>query len=286
MSENVTNVNVNETQKSEKKEEAVKPAKIIIAPQEFKTHTEGQITTTSDLTKLINELFGAAFNDFVGCKIYVWNGSVPIPQGLTMFMGMGNFYVDLYFEKNNSNVKTGIMDNLIPANSSDNSSNFARLNRVCGGGVSRAWALNKDTKDALVEFVPGYVEGMKNFNPNWDLRIVEESVPMNSFSGVSKITVRVMGFDLNAIVGKIYGTHEDYTNDDSRVKYDYQCLPIMRSNKGFAYGYNVMNPNMAYNIEFVVQILRNDRSIISAMQDAIGMIPVASGDNFVRYNRS
>ena len=280
MSENMTNVNVTE---ATKEAEENKSKFIEIEPMEFKSHTEGQITTTADLTNLVNELFGSAFNDYIGCRIYVWNGSLPvIPQILTASMCIGNFYVDLMFEQNNNGVKTGIISNLESATSNEASA-IERLSRVCGGGSNRIWNLNQETKDALVEFLPGYVYGNKNYKPLWDYRIVEDPVLVNGYSPTQKVTLRVIGLELDSIIGAIYGTREDYKDRESKIKYDYHCIPIMRSNRGIVYGYSV---NLNLNVEYVVQILRNDRSIIAAMQEAIGINPVTINNGFTRYNRT
>lgn len=276
MSETMTNATV-ETKKENE------PINIgVETPLEFKTHTEGHITTTRNLTDIVNQLFASVLNDYVGCRIYVYNGSnSALPRELTFNMCIGNLYVDLYFEKNQS--KAGGIDNLELINK-EGSSSIERLTRVCGGGSSRVYNLNKDTKDALVEFIPAYVKGMKNFNPMWNFRIVEEAIPVNTFSGQYKSILRVMALDVDTIVGKIYGTKIHPDDKDEPVKYDYHCLPIMRSMNRAAIDYMNQNQNAAINNEFVIQILRNDRSIISAMQEAIGLAPNFSG-NYVPYNR-
>lgn len=274
MSETMTNANV-ETKKENE------PINIgVETPLEFKTHTEGHITTTRNLTDIINQLFASVLNDYVGCRIYVHDGSTSLRNELTFGMYLGNLYVDLYFEKNQN--KAGGIDNLELV-SKEASSSIERLSRVCGGGSSRVYNLNKDTKDALQEFIPGYVKGMKNFNPMWNSRIVEEAIPVNTFSGQYKSILRVMALDVDTIVGKIYGTKVHPDDNDEPVKYDYHCLPIMRSMNRSAIDYMNQNSNMI-NKEFVIQILRNDRSIISAMQEAIGLAPNFGG-SYVPYNR-
>lgn len=285
MSETMTNANV-ETKKENE------PINIgVETPLEFKTHTEGQITTTRNLTDIINQLFASVLNDYAGCRIYAYDGgnnaipnSLPnaLPKELTNNMFIGNLYVDLYFEKNHNNA--GGIDNLELINK-EGSSSVERLSRVCGGGPSRVYNLNKDTKEALQEFIPGYVKGMKNFNPMWYYRIVEEAIPVNTFSGQYKSILRVMALDVDTIVGKIYGTKIHPDDKDEPVKYDYHCLTIMRSMNRATINYmNSQNQNAVINNEFVIQILRNDRSIISAMQEAIGLAPNFGG-SYVPYNR-
>ena len=54
--------------------------------------------------------------------------------------------------------------------------------------------------------------------------------------------------------------------------------------------YNNLNataaPTMVDNAEYAIQILRNDRSIVNAMMEAIGLPQQAVGPmNYTRYNR-
>lgn len=270
MSENVTNKNVEEA-----KEEYV-PYSIDVTPLPFESHTEGRITNTLDLKRLVNEMFGTSFNDYSGCNIYILDGAVNLPVDIMRFMSIGNLYVDLYFEKNNSKVRGGILDNLEAP--SESNSNLERMRHVCQNN-NRMWNLTKETKEALMEFLPG--SNIKGFNPRWDLRAVEETVQNNAYSTQPTVCLHVIGLDLNSIIAKIYGTKENPDDDDSKVIYDYQCMPIARSNKGITYGYQQIG-----RPEFVVQILRNNLSIIGAMQDALGISnPIPNSSNFTPYVR-
>lgn len=271
MSENVTNTNVEEV----KKEEENTPYTIDVAPMPFDVQTEGRITSTVDLKSLIGQMFSASFNDYVGCKIYVFDGSVMLPAEISRFMTPGSLYVDLYFEKNNNKTRNGILDNL-EAPQEKSGSNLERMARVCEDRHARMWYLTKETKEALMEFLPGsYVKG---FNPRWDLRAVEETNG-NAYNVQQTVCTHVIGLDLNAVVAKIYGTREDPNDPKSKVIYDYQCVPLARSNKG-ATSY-MMQPTQT---EFVIQILRNSLSIIGATQDALGYYMASNTTSgFTRY---
>lgn len=269
MSENMTNKNVEEA----KKEEYV-PYSIDVTPLPFQKHMEGRITSTLDLKNLVGQLFTACFNDYVGCNIYVMDGSIVLPGDIVRFMTPGSLYVDIYFEKNASKARSGILDNLETPKESNSGLN--RLRNVCNNNT-RMWYLTKETKEALLEFLPG--SNMRGYNPCWDIRSVEEAVSNSNIYAQPTVCLKVIGLDLNAIVAKIYGTKEDPDDPKSKVIYDYQCMPIARSNKGMVYGYR---PDA--RTEFVVQILRNNLSIIGATQDALGVnavIPTTNG--FTRY---
>jgi len=257
-----------------------------VTPQKFNKHTEGLITSTSSIAELIGQLFGSVFNDYSGCNVYLYNGSYPIiPNNLKFSMLPGNLYVDLFFEKNNS--QAGGIDNVELINENSKSELMPRLTRVCGGGSVRTYNLNKETKDCLLEFVPGYNPDNNKFNPCWNERIFEQNVNVNVYNNITKSVLKVIALDVDAIIGKIYGTRQD---DEGPLKYDYHCIPIARSAKGMVMYYNNLNataaPTMVDNAEYAIQILRNDRSIVNAMMEAIGLPQQAVGPmNYTRYNR-
>ena len=289
MSESVANKiqdKVNEMEQNNK------PARLEVDPLVFPKHTEGYITSTREITDRISEAFGV-FRDYVGCRVYAYMLGMPIPQQIAQYMIPGNFYCDIYFEMAN-NPNNGGFPNLELINSHDkNARPLDILRSVCGGSSNTTtYRVNNETLDMISVFLPGYSPKGNSINPQWNLRIVEDSVLVNSYSPTQKVAVRVIGLDVDAIMGLIYGTQDEDAETDNEgnkpIRYDYHCIPLATSLQSRV---NVVNNNLTtaeqmYNQEYVIQVLRNDRSIISAMQRAIGVAPNSFSNSYVPYNRN
>jgi hypothetical protein len=264
------------------------PARLEIEPMKFPTHTQGHITNTREIASRISDAF-AIFRDFVGCKVYAYTGNQSLPQPVYADMRLGNFYADLYFElvKNNNG-----MPNLELINDPDrhNMSMLDRIRMVSNSGNASTYRVNKDTLDMISEFLPGY--SPRGFNPHWESRIVEEYAYVNTYlQSNRKVNVRVMGLDVDAIMGLIYGIYDEADKDkdinDRAVKYDYHCIPIATSMQNYVNYYTPTTPqDQMFNQEYVIQVLRNDRSIISAMQKAIGINPNMNSQRYIPYIRN
>lgn len=282
---NVSNPEVTKVEKPEAEAETEKqPCTIYLEkPLDFVVHTEGQITTTVNITRMINNTLSVLFNDYVGCHVYVYTGGFmnTLDQWLTSNMHVGYLYTDLFFEKNNSS--GGGIDNIDFVNRSANN-DLQRLRRATNTFTSRLYELTEDTKEALTELMPGYVEKMKN--PDrvcmWDRRVVETTTPMAPYNNQPKVTLEVRALDVDAIIGKLFGTKvidQELAKKDkikatkeAKVKYDYHCMPLTRALSGYnAYNYAYQNANLYTQPDYVVQILRNNRSIIAATQEAMGI---------------
>ena len=72
MEQNVTNPEVNATEEAKKTENVVEVVKLDMkAHAEFEAVADTAITTTDDLGKVINSIFGEVFNDYYGCSLKV-----------------------------------------------------------------------------------------------------------------------------------------------------------------------------------------------------------------------
>ena len=266
---------VDENRDKAKKEAA--PARLIAEPRVFEADTMAHITSTSDLTKIINETLLSVFRDYVGCRMWIYDGTTNICQDMTLASTMipGNLYVDLYFDKQPDGVGGKIPNLELVGN--DNSDTMARLQRVTGfNGGHRVYNVTKTTKETLTEFLSGYMTGVKNQNLFWPNRIREEATQTTFFNNQQKVVVRVVGISVDALMGLVYGSKTNVMDPEEPIRYDYHCLPVCGSMKNRMTYYNGFQPGPngqavpIYNNEYVIQILRNDRSIIAHMQEAIG----------------
>lgn len=272
----------------EKYDEVVKanePATLEMEPLELPVHTQGYITNTIKLAKLVSELF-AIFKDYDGCRIYSYmgpNAPEKLEPNATKFMSLGNLYVDLFFSKNSNSAALGI-DNLELAGAANSSASMLeRVRNVCGTAMHRTYNVTKDTTDILKNYLPGF--GLPNFDPAWNSRIVEIN---NQQPYSSSVIVKIAGLSLDAIMGTIYGLYtseEEKANDKNgrNPHYDYHCVVLANSMAG-------MNP-MMYNRpmneqHYVIQVLRNDRSIIDATREAIGMTPMTQANGYIPFVRN
>lgn len=263
MSETVNKIQQQVDEKAKENE----PYRLEVEPCEFPTQTEGYITTTAELTNLVGELF-SVFRDYAGSKIYPYAGQ-PMHPDIQRIMAPGVLYVDLFFEMNKNG--TG-MESLELISSLDSSaSGLDRVRSVLGNlGNEAVYTVNKKTRDVISQFLPGYNPESKNFNPMWGSRIVEEANYASVYgSPQRRTTVRIIGLCLDEILAYVYGKYDP--DEDRKVqKYDYHAIILatsMNRQNGYA---NYGDPNFRLESDYVVQVLRNDRAIIGAMQKAIG----------------
>lgn len=260
------------------------PMKLESIPIEFPTHTQGYITNTLEIAHRISESLNV-FRDYAGCRPYCFMGQ-PFPREIAKTMILGNLYVDLYFEKDVGDM-TGFENLIAVGQDEGNMSNLDHIKSVCGGIHNvTTFKLNKDTLDMLSEFLPTYNPMGKSGDPMWNTRIIEELSTAGTYlNNRSKISVRVMGLSIDNFMNLIYGTND---KDDPKVdkngkpfiRYDYHCIPIANSMVRInAYGNS--QPTGALDQEYVVQVLRNDRSIITAMQKNIGLTNISGGGNYL-----
>lgn len=288
MSENtVKNTQVTQPQIPTQQENAEDIYELCLDPRKFERHSEAQITSTSDLTKLINESF-SILTDYSGCRVYIFNGSNPdIPPEIRQTMAPGCLYADLYFNKNDHT--GGKYESLVPANSKDGNSDLAnklaRIGAITNNSqVQNPYVLNKETKDMLTPYLSGYFGVRKQFNPMWNSRLISEITQVNPWmSQNQRVVLRCIGADVDALMGLVYGVNDNPKDPNAQVRYDYHCMPVATSMKNrMMYGYA---PTMGYGNEYVIQILRNDRKIIGAMRDAIGMDMRPVGSTYTPVNQ-
>ena len=265
------------------------PLRLESQPIEFPTHTQGYITNTIEIARRISEALNV-FRDYAGCRPYCFMGQ-PFPTEIARTMILGNLYVDLYFEKD-AGEPTGF-ENLKLVGESDGAeaSPLDRVRSVCGGiNNATTYKVNKDTLEMLSEFLPTYNPQGNSGNPLWNVRIIEELSTAGTYLGNrNKISVRVIGLSVDNFMNLIYGTNDpdDQKTDKSGrpfIRYDYHCIPIANSMARIN-AYGNAQPTGALDQEYVVQVLRNDRSIISAMQKSIGITNMAGGGNYVPRNQ-
>lgn len=279
-----------------------KPAELSVKPCEFPVHTQGYITNTLEVTKLVSSLF-SVFRDYAGCAVYSYIGqsAQTINPELLKTVIYGSFYVDLYFKKNDSSTAIGL-ENLIPASGGDSGNVLNRIKAVCGTGMRNVYNLNADTKHILLKYLSGY-QPVGNFNPMWDRRIVEvpdvQSIPTYNMVGGNPnnvpVILKVSMLSLDAIMGTIYGRYTSEEEEESdktgrNPRYDYHCVPLTTSVAGvnpmtYSNMQNMSAEDRANSQQYVIQILRNDRSIIEATQKAIGYTPITQVNGYIPYIR-
>lgn len=300
MSEN-TNILEKTQEKVNENVEANKPAELDVEPREFPIHTQGYITNTDEVVKLVSSLFGI-FKDYAGCNVYAYMGQSAKTSDPAVLntVAFGSFYVDLYFKKDNNSAAIG-MDNLILTSDTKGGSALSRLSALSGNNMHKVYMLNDDTKSILLKYLSGYQP--VGFNPMWEKRIVEvpdvQAAPtytymMNNNTNVPVI-LRVEKLSLDAIIAEIYGRYADSEEKDAdknkkNPHYDYHCIPLTTSVAGISpMLYGVMQQMTAEervnSQKWVIQILRNDRAIIEATQKAIGYNPVGQVNGYVPYIR-
>ena len=269
----------------DEQQKQAEPARLEANPIEFPTHTQGYITNTIEIAGRISDSLNV-FRDYAGCRPYCFMGQ-PFPTEIARTMILGNLYVDLYFEKDAGEL-TGF-ENLTLVGSGDDGSKtpMDKLRSVCGGiHNATTYRVNKDTLDMLSEFLPTYNPMGNSGNPMWNIRVIEELSTAGTYlNNKNKISVRVIGLSIDNFMNLIYGTNDP---DDQKVdkngkrfiRYDYHCIPIANSMARInAYGNT--QPTGALDQEYVVQVLRNDRSIINAMQKSIGLTNSIGSGNYL-----
>lgn len=162
-------------------------------------------TSTKKLAILIREKLQTQFHDLKGCRIdYDFNTR--------------NFVTTLVFENNASDVPEGKIKNLVnvakeaPQGRDLFAANRALQNKYHGN----TYALSKETKILLSEFMYGGRDGNKPDSKSWNRNVKEHLEPANAaYSGIAynfnrfdseRILILVTGIDIRVLLRKLYGT--------------------------------------------------------------------------------
>lgn len=224
-----------------------KKTTINIEPIEFDGLLASKLTTTVELSRLINSMFRPIFRDYEGCVIQL------DPQGIFQLM--------LYFSVPTPGAAiadSGRIANVEPIVKpvTDANDAMARIRNINNINSARKNELTQDTKDALSEFMYGYSEA--NPKINWN-QLVTEITDRATFNGYT-IHVAVKGLDLLRVIRKIYGNKKD----GNYVEYRVTCNRPLN------------------NTNYLIFIEQVDTKMVEKMCHEAGMIPTTGSLQMVR----
>lgn len=220
-------------------ETATKKSKINVEqPYEFDGLLKSKITTTFELSQVINRLFKPIFHDYEGCTI------LPDQFGI--------FQLTLFFkdrgEKDPGKIKN-VQSITQKAEKNDIKLRIQNLNRA--NSASR-FELTDETKEALEEFI----RRPQNQKVNWKQHVIEVTEKASPYTNAFNVYTKVMNLDLYRILRKIYGGRIDGTY------MEYQISMIRPTNQG-----NATNSN------FLINISQLDTKMVEKLYTEMGMVP-------------
>ena len=149
------------------------------------------------LAKMIYGAFSKTFHDRRGANIAFMNG---------------NFVLELYFENNTEELKSGAIMNLVnlvaPTPNNVSGTNLLARKRVVNNRVNgKTYTLNDETKLLLSDFMYGGRENNKPTSNRWHQFIQEVHVPTTDpfFRSSERILLRVVGLDFRKVLQMLYG---------------------------------------------------------------------------------
>ena len=213
-------------------------------PLKFEHTLETMITSTFDISKTVNQLFKAAFDDYEGCVI--------TPNHL------GNLDVKLYFVDNGGKQMVPLIDR----NGAPSRSMNERIKNMNSINKNKTYRLSDETLEILSEFVETS-GGMKN-KINWNMLVSEVADP--TYNGY-RILMQVSSISINKILRTLYGNKSENGN------YIDYMLQIVRP---------VSQSASANNTNFLVTVLKLDQSSVEGVAKRVGIIPTSGTIPMIR----
>ena len=203
------NISTNVTpEEAEVKEEEVREAiKISVDPIPFNPVADIKVTTTLELSKLINDIFFQVFSDYYGCNIecqFMANrGFIIVPRLYFRVLNPKEYKEDCYYA-------------FKPLSAQNASNLFERVQKISQMSGSAAGAntvtMTDDIKATLEDFVISPANNdMKKFD--WNSSFTVSSSNADTF-------VRVFKLDIIKFIKKLYGD-----KDETGKPYYYQIAP-------------------------------------------------------------
>ena len=210
----------------------------------FDANIKSCFINTIELATVIDNLFGPAMRDYVGCKISLNNGDVP--QHLLSDIPMGKMYVSLYFKDRSGMNDNCPITNVISRIASKGKTKFDSLLKMSGVSAGRLYDITPETYEALDEF-----RFFPQRKTNWHM-LTNEVVSNFGFIGASnqEVVACITGLDLEKIINKVYGTRTE------EGIFQYQVAPVQI----------VANVNG----EYVVQITQLDIRKLEDLRRSLG----------------
>lgn len=236
-------------QNQNKMEENYEPLELDLKEQEFDGVLKTKLTTTTDLAKIVNQIFKPIFSDFVG--------SLILPNQ------MGGFDTVVYFRESGiKDERTTAIQQLVQQGNHNQLSMSERIKNMNTRYKNKTYDLTRDCKDVFKEFMVTEGNGKKI---NWNKYVVEKAEP--NYNGYS-VYVQLNGIDIMKIIRKLYG---GTSKDGKRTDYS------MRLERGLG----VVNSNNLY-ANYLVSIMQLDTREVEKIAQSVGMVPLANNIPMVR----
>jgi hypothetical protein len=227
------------------------PLRIVVdEPEEFKGILRSDITTTERLSKKVNRLFNAVFNDYIGCSI--------VPNQF------GTLQLSLFFKDNG--LKGDKYNAFVPVGTaiSKNSGIIQKIDIMSRRQSSRKYEMTPEARELLSEF---FMIPNNQKEVNWNQVTLEEVEPNNMGMIIYN---KIINMDLNRVVKKIFGGKVE----GSRV--DYQIIPMKPISTGIP-GVSNMSLNYMISIQQLDVNLVNELASSQGIIPTVGKIPMIVG---------
>lgn len=202
---------------------------------EFDGLLKSKITTTFDLSQVVNKLFRPVFQDYEGCTI--------LPDQF------GTFQLTLFF-KDKGEAENGKIKNItsIIRKVEDKNDVMTRIQNLNRANSSSKFELTQETKDVLEEFI----RKPNGQNINWKQFVVESTE--RTYGGGYNIYIKVLNIDLYKILRKIYGAKVD----GSYMEY---MISMIRPTS-----------NQGGSVNYLINISQLDTKMVEDLYAQMGMI--------------
>lgn len=205
--------------------------------QPFDGLLKSKITTTFDLSQVVNKLFRPVFSDYEGCTI--------LPDQF------GTFQLTLFF-KDKGAAENGKIKNIQSIIQPTEKSNvMARIHNLNRANSASKFELTDETKEALDEFI----RHPSNQNIDWKRFTVETTE--RTYTGGYNIYIKVLNVDLYKILRKIYGGKIDGNYMEYQIS---MIRPTMQLSNGT-------------NTNYLINISQLDTKMVENLYTEMGMIP-------------
>lgn len=227
-------------------------AEVTVTPIPFDSTTEARLTTTIELSSLVNTVFNKVFRDYYGCILVL----DPVTN---------RWKADLYFSENANASEEAAIKNLEPIAAKFGNgvgANGARrtMGSMAEGFTARTsnihYELSTVTKEALTKYYMPWE--LKKGEPNWKKIVTEQYEQANYGYNSSTIYICVHGVDIVKILTDIYGNK----NEENHYV-DYAVTAIRPLSQ--------IQPNS--NSNMLLNVQRIDQFHVEELCRKIGAIP-------------
>lgn len=212
-------------------------------PEEFKGTLNGEITTTLELSKRINTLFGKVYEDYEACII--------------LFNPDNTITATLYFKDKGGG-------HIIPLSSSRKDRGISPMDRIYNMNLrtrNKTYKLSDELQDVLKQFMfKDRISNRVNLNKN----INEVS---DNYGGRSNIYLEINNIDVTKVLRAIYGS---MNKDQDRLEY---AVTFLKAMGGFTQG-------LAQN--YIIKIDQINSTMVDKLAAQVGTISSINSIPMVR----